>query len=70
MPVSSETAVNFDQEAAAAYLNVSTQWLESRRHDGLGPPFAKLGRRIIYRKSDLDAFVAQRVVNSTQAHRN
>ena len=57
MPVSSELAVNFDQGAAAA-LNVSTQWLESRRQDGLGPPFAKLGRRIIYHKSNLDAFLA------------
>jgi hypothetical protein len=64
-----ETAVNFDQEAAAAYLNVSTQWLENRRQDGFGPPFAKLGRRIIYRKSDLDAFVAQKLVTSTQTHR-
>jgi hypothetical protein len=70
MAITTETAVNFDQEAAAAYLNVSTQWLESRRQDGSGPPFAKLGRRIIYRKSDLEAFVAQRLVNSTQAHRN
>lgn len=63
-----ETAVNFDQDAAAAYLNVSTQWLESRRHDGLGPPFAKLGRRIIYRKSDLDAFVAQKLINSIRGN--
>ena len=69
MSVASETAVHFDQEAAAAYLNVSTQWLENRRQDGLGPPFAKLGRRIIYRKSDLDAYVAQKLVISTQAHR-
>lgn len=63
---SPDVMINFDQDAAAAYLNVSTQWLESRRQDGAGPPFAKLGRRIIYRKADLDAFVAQRLVNSTK----
>jgi Helix-turn-helix domain len=68
MSIVSENA-NFDQEAAAAYLNVSTQWLENRRQDGSGPPFAKLGRRIIYRKADLDAFVAQRLVNSTRTYR-
>lgn len=67
---SPDAMINFDQDAAAAYLNVSTQWLESRRQDGAGPPFAKLGRRIIYRKADLDAFVAQRLVSSTQTHRN
>ena len=62
---SPDAMINFDQDAAATYLNVSTQWLESRRQDGSGPPFAKLGRRIIYRKADLDAFVAQRLVSST-----
>ena len=67
---SPDAMINFDQDAAATYLNVSTQWLESRRQDGSGPLFAKLGRRIIYRKADLDAFVAQRLVSSTQAHRN
>jgi hypothetical protein len=64
---SPDAMINFDQDAAAAYLNVSKQWLESRRQLGDGPPFAKLGRRIIYRKSDLDAFVAERLVNSTKS---
>ena len=40
---------------------VSVQWLEDQRQNGLGPQFAKLGRRVVYRKTDLDAFVAKRL---------
>jgi hypothetical protein len=65
MSTNTELNVNFDQEAAAAYLSVSVQWLEDQRQKGFGPPFAKLGRKIVYRKGDLDAFVQQRIVGST-----
>lgn len=38
---------------AAAYLSMSEGWLYQS-----GIPFAKLGRRRLYRRSDLDQFVA------------
>jgi excisionase family DNA binding protein len=38
---------------AAAYLGISEGWLYQS-----GIPFAKLGRRRLYRRADLDQFVA------------
>lgn len=53
---SSESLVDCD--AAAAYLgNVSTSFLAKRRLTGNGPAFVKLGRRVMYRVEDLDAWV-------------
>ena len=39
---------------SAAYLNVSPNWLYQS-----GIPFARLGRRRLYRRGDLDSFVEQ-----------
>jgi excisionase family DNA binding protein len=39
---------------AAAYLRMSEGWIYQS-----GIPFAKLGRRRLYRRSDLDHFVEQ-----------
>ncbi|WP_426414171.1 hypothetical protein [Bradyrhizobium ganzhouense] len=39
------------------------------RVTGEGPPFAKLGRRVVYRQSDLDAWTASRVRTSTSERR-
>ena len=51
---------------AARYLALSPSTLAKMRLRGDGPPFAKLGRRAVtYRKSDLDAWLASRVRNST-----
>jgi excisionase family DNA binding protein len=54
-----------DQREAAAYLRLSERTLERMRVTGNGPKFAKCGRRVVYRQSDLDAWVAARVVAST-----
>jgi predicted DNA-binding transcriptional regulator AlpA len=49
---------------AAEYLGglkVSTlQWW---RVVGRGPQYVKIGHRVVYRKSDLDAFIAKGTVN-------
>ncbi len=48
-------------EEAANYLRLSPRTLEKMRVTGEGPPFRKLGRRVLYVKSDLDAWAeAQR----------
>lgn len=52
-------------ERAAAYLGLSPKTLETLRTRGGGPPFLKLGRRVVYRKADLELWLAQRVRRST-----
>ena len=54
---------------AGKVLHLSPRTLEGMRHRGDGPPFAKLGEgqsaRILYRRADLDAWVASRLRKST-----
>jgi predicted DNA-binding transcriptional regulator AlpA len=51
--------------AAAEYLALSPATLETLRCRGGGPPFVKLGRRVVYRREDLDAWLRQRIRRST-----
>lgn len=52
--------------AVAAWLGVSTQWLEIGRHRGYGPNFCRIGpRRIRYRRADVVAFLRERRHAST-----
>lgn len=51
----------FSVKRAAAYLGISEGWLYKS-----GIPFAKLGRRRLYRPSDLDRFVEQNVSHGKQ----
>ncbi|GAA3811005.1 helix-turn-helix domain-containing protein [Nocardioides panacisoli] len=44
-------------DQAAEQLCTPEATLRFWRHKGIGPRSAKLGRRIVYRQSDLDAFV-------------
>jgi excisionase family DNA binding protein len=53
------------QREAACVLRLSERTLERSRVTGFGPPFVKAGRRVLYRREDLDAWVASRVVAST-----
>ncbi len=39
---------------AAAYLTVSKSFLDKKRLNGSGPPFLKLGRRVVYDGTDLE----------------
>ena len=51
---------------AAELLSLSMRTLQRLRMDGDGPPHIQLGpRRIGYRKSDLETWLAGRVVAST-----
>lgn len=55
---------------AAAYCRLSKQTLERYRLTGEGPRFAKYGKSggtaaVRYRKEDLDAWIAGRIVRST-----
>ena len=59
----SETYMN-DVEAAS-YLGISRSWLTKLRVRGGGPPHVKLGRRCLYRRSDLDAFMQAHLRRTT-----
>ena len=54
---------------AAAYCRVSKSFLDKARVYGGGPPFIRLGgRKILYRKSVLDAWISERVFDSTSQY--
>jgi len=56
---------NLKTEEAAKFLQVKPATLEQWRWSGKGPLFVKLGRSVMYRKADLDAFIEARVFGST-----
>ena len=53
------------QREAALALRLSVRTLERMRVTGNGPRFVKCNRSIRYQQSDLDAWIASRVVRST-----
>jgi excisionase family DNA binding protein len=55
---------------AADYLRLSERTLERMRVTGFGPNFVKVGRSVHYRQSDLDAWIASRVIKSTSEVEN
>ena len=50
---------------AARYLRLSHRTLERYRVTGEGPRYLKVGRRVFYRRTDLDAWLDGRVRRST-----
>jgi excisionase family DNA binding protein len=50
---------------AADYMRCSPRTLERMRCSGITPKFVKIGKRVLYRQSDLDEWIASRVVAST-----
>jgi len=57
----------FNQQTIAAVLSCSTQLLERNRWSGGGVPYMKIGRKVLYRKSDvLDFLKQQKVYRSTR----
>ena len=51
-----------DQKATAAYLGVPHRTLEDWRYRSVGPRYLKVGRVVRYRRADVDAWLAARVV--------
>jgi Helix-turn-helix domain len=50
---------------AACLLRCSTRTLERMRLTGVGPRYIKTTHRVLYRESDLEAWLADRSVRST-----
>jgi predicted DNA-binding transcriptional regulator AlpA len=53
------------EREAAARCGLSPRTLEGYRTSGTGPAFCKLGRRVLYQPSALDAWIASRLRTST-----
>jgi len=57
-----------DVQAAARFTGIAVATLAKMRCMGGGPLFVKLGRRVVYRRSDVIAWLdARRVKNTTEA---
>ena len=54
----------FNQQTIAAVLSCSTQLLERNRWAGTSVPYLKIGRKVLYRKSDVLGFLQQQRVLS------
>ncbi|KAF1704041.1 helix-turn-helix transcriptional regulator [Pseudoxanthomonas suwonensis] len=52
---------------AARYLGISISTLEKMRHEGRGPRYMKVGGRVFYRLSDLDAYLERSVVETADS---
>lgn len=61
----SSTQQFLTQSEAANLLRLSERTLERHRLSGTGPVFVKLGRRVVYRASDLLAFAQAHTYRST-----
>ena len=46
-----------DTIRAARFVGVSKRTLEKWRYEGNGPPFLKLGRRVLYNVGDLEEWI-------------
>lgn len=57
--------ITVDTAGAAARLGIAVKTLHNKRVYGGGPPFLKLGRRVLYRVSDLDAWMEAHLQHST-----
>jgi predicted DNA-binding transcriptional regulator AlpA len=57
-----------DERAAAGVLNLSRRTLQKYRVSGGGPRYAKFGKAVRYRLSELNAWAAARVKNSTSEY--
>jgi excisionase family DNA binding protein len=51
-----------DTESVAAYLGVPTKTLEQWRYVGKGPAYAKVGKHVRYRRTDVDAWLDAQTV--------
>jgi predicted DNA-binding transcriptional regulator AlpA len=50
---------------AAKILGLATSTLAKLRLSGTGPVYCKLGRRVVYRRKDLEAWLESRLAHNT-----
>jgi predicted DNA-binding transcriptional regulator AlpA len=57
--------MNLNRSKAAEYLGLKTKTLDNWRSAGRGPRYLKLGARVLYPQTELDAFKAANLRQST-----
>ena len=67
--MTAHTALTADTEGASQLTGIAVSTLEKMRLTGGNIPYCKIGRKVVYRISDLQAFLADRVVHSTSETR-
>lgn len=58
--------VHDNERAAALYAGVSVSFLRKRRRLKLAPAFLRAGRRVVYSRDDIDAFLHERRVEPSE----
>lgn len=66
MTISNPIVLNAGQ--VADQLGLSTSTLAKMRLSGDGPAYAKLGRRVVYRPEDIEAWIAANQFRSTSEY--
>jgi hypothetical protein len=59
---------SLSEAEAGAFLGVSPHSLRDWRSRGVGPPFIKAGRRVVYRRADLEAYQANLRIETQSVH--
>jgi excisionase family DNA binding protein len=67
-PVSKQPEEFLTPKQAATFLRVSKSYLDKLRVDGGGPRFLRFGRKILYRRSELNVWAEQRCFSSTSEY--
>lgn len=62
------SATRYDVKGAADYIGMSAAFLNRHRITGTGPTFIKLGGRVWYLQTDLDAWIDSRRRRSTSEY--
>jgi predicted DNA-binding transcriptional regulator AlpA len=60
-----DNPITLSAEAAAKLLGLATSTLAKLRLSGNGPVYCKLGRRVVYRREDLEGWLESRVARNT-----
>jgi excisionase family DNA binding protein len=67
-PVSKQLEEFLTSKQAAAYLRVSKSYVDKLRVYGGGPRFLRFGRKILYRRSELNVWAEERCFGSTSEY--
>lgn len=54
-------------DPVAEYLGTTTQALAVMRHEGIGPSYIKVGRRVRYRMTDVEAWLDANTVTTSES---
>ena len=66
--MTSQNPIVLNAGQVAERLGLSSSTLAKMRLSGDGPPYAKLGRRVVYRPEDIDAWIASNRFSSTSEY--